>query len=110
MSKTIQVTGKWSGSVEIADPLNIQQAQLVNDSLQLPQKNEDGTYYTVALDAGKIPAIIGCVTKWSLKDFPEIVTLETFPASPRKAAHALIDLLHAELVKIYIGELEVPNA
>lgn len=109
MSKTIQVSGKWEGTVEIADPLNIQQATLISDSLELPQKNKDGTYYVVALDAGKLPAILGCVTKWNLKDFPESVTMETFPASPRKASHALVDLIHAELLKVYMGEAEVPN-
>ena len=109
MSKTIQITGKWEGSVEIADPLNIAQAQFVNDSLQLPEKNEDGTYYTIALDTKKLPAIFACVTAWNIKDFPEKVTADNFPATPRKASHALIDLIFAEIVKIYVGETEVPN-
>jgi len=109
MSKTIQVTGKWEGSVEIADPLNIEQAQAIADSLDLPQKNADGTYYTIALDAKKIPAILACVEKWNLKGFPETVNIKTYPASPRKAAHALANLIHSELVKVYVGDTEVPN-
>jgi len=109
MSKVIQVTGKWEGSVEIADPLNIAQATLITEAVQLPKQNEDGSYYLVALDSAKLPAIIGCVTAWNIKDFPEKVTFDNFPASPRKASHALIDMIFAEIMKVYNGETKVPN-
>jgi len=108
MSKTIQVTGKWAGSVEIADPLTIPQVQLIEAGLTPPEKNADGTVWTSAIDSGKLPALFGCITKWELKGL-EGVTLETFPATPRKASHALVDFLFSELVKIYAGDVEVPN-
>ena len=107
--KKITITGKWEGTVELADPLDIEQATIINDSLQLPQKNEDGSYYTVALDKMKLPAILACVVKWELKGFPDTVDIHTFPASPRKASHELIDTIHNELVKIFTGETEIPN-
>jgi len=108
MSKTIEVKGKWAGTVEIADPLTIPQVQLIEAALTPPAAGEDGKLWTSALDVGKLPAIFACVTSWNLSGL-ENVTLETFPATPRKASHALVDFIFAELIKIYSGEVEVPN-
>ena len=109
MSKTIQITGKWEGSVEIADPLTIPQVQLIEAALNPPVANSDGKIWTSALDADKLPALIGCVTKWELKDFPANMTADNFPATPRAASHTLIDFIFSHLIKIYTGELEIPN-
>lgn len=109
MTKTILVTGKWEGSVEIADPLTIPQVQLIENGLTPPEAGADGKVWTSSIDANKLPAVLGCVTAWNLKDFPEKVTAENFPASPRKASHALIDFIFSELIHVYMGEVEVPN-
>ena len=108
MSKVIQITGRWEGSVEIADPLTIPQVQLIEAGLTMPESN-DGKVWTSAIDALKLPAVLGCIIKWNLKDFPELPTIDTFPATPRKASHALVDSIFAELMRIYSGEAEVPN-
>lgn len=105
MSKTISITGKWAGTVTIADPLTIPQVQLIEAAFV----EHEGTLYTSTLDAEKLPAIFACVTEWNLRGL-EIVTLETFPATPRKESHRLIDAIFSELIKIYVGEVEVPNA
>ena len=109
MPKTIQVTGKWEGSVTMADPLTLPQARLIEEALDTPKKNEDGTVWLSAMDEKRLPALFGCVTEWNLKGL-EGVTPENFPASPRKASHKLVEYLFLELMKIYTGELETPNA
>ncbi len=105
MSKVIQVNGKWAGTVTIADPLTIPQVQLIEAAFV----EHDGTLYTSTLDAEKLPAIFACVIEWKLNGL-EGVTLENFPATPRKESHRLVDAIFSELIKIYVGEVEVPNA
>ena len=61
-------------------------------------------------DAFFIPALLKCVEKWELENFPADVTAETFPISPRGKTRKLIDFLWQELENIYNGETEVPNA
>jgi len=109
MSKTIQITGKWAGSVTFADPLNIPQAQLIEAGMKMPEGGENGRIWLSVIDAEKIPAIIGCAEKIELSNFPEAVTFETFPASPRKESHDLIDKLFAELLTVYFGAAKIPN-
>lgn len=108
MSKVINVSGKWEGSVTFADPLTLSQARLIEEALESPQKSDDGKIWLSAIDEKRLPALFGCVTKWELKGL-EDVTLDTFPASPRKASHKLIDFLFLELMKVYTGEAEIPN-
>jgi len=109
MSKTIEVKGKWAGTVEIADPLTIPQVQLIEAGLAKPEKDAEGKTWLSAYDANRIPALLGCVTKWNLEGFPENLTVENFPASPRKASNALVNFLFLELINIYTGDTEVPN-
>lgn len=100
---------RWSGTVTLADPLTIAQVQKIEEALTPPESGADGKVWISALDAGKIPALIACAMEWKLEDFPEAVTLDTFPASPRKDSHALVEALFAELIRIYAGEVEIPN-
>jgi len=110
MSKIITSTNeKWKGSVAIADPITIPQAQAIEATFKNVEAGEDGKVYLTALDVNKLPAVILCVEKWELENFPETVTLETFPASPRKHSHALIDFIYREILKVYTGDAEIPN-
>ena len=109
MSKQITSPSKrWPGSVTIADPLTIPQAQLIEAGLKQPTQEGEKVWFTT-LDVMKLPAVIGCVEKWELENFPPAVGAENFPASPRKDSHLLIDWIFGELLKIYSGEAIVPN-
>lgn len=74
-------------------------------------KNAEGeaTIKTYLVDERMLPAVIACVEKWELQGFPEIVTADTFPATPRGESHELVKWLFAEIHRIYIGELTIPN-
>lgn len=112
MSKVIHSQSKrFTGSVTIADPLTIPQAQLIEAGMRLPKDDTqtDGRVWLSVIDANQLPAIIGCVEKWELANIPEKPTLETFPASPRVETHKLVDWIFSELTKVYFGEAEVPN-
>ena len=100
---------RWQGSVTLADPLTLPQVELIEAAFE-PLKNipDSGQVYLTALDKPQIPAILACVEKWELTDFPA-PTLETFPMTPRKATHDLIAWIFGELRRIYIGELDTPN-
>lgn len=110
MSKVIQSPVKrFQGSVTIADPLTLPQAQLIEAAMRPPESDNDGRIWLTVFDIGKLPAIFGCVEKWELENIPENVTAETFPASPRGDTHKLIDWIFREVLAVYLGEAEVPN-
>jgi hypothetical protein len=107
MSKQItSPVARWAGTVTIADPLTIPQAQLIEAGLKQPEGHEDEErIWLSVIDVMKLPAVIACVEKWELADF----TPDPFPASPRGDSHKLIDFIFAELLKVYFGEQIVPN-
>lgn len=111
MSKTITSPVKrWSGTVTISDPMTLPQAEAFEAGLILPDKiDENGKIFLTALDKPQVPAILACVEKWELADFPNPVAVENFPFSPRKDSHDLIEWMFSEIRKIYLGESDVPN-
>ena len=110
MSKKVDVKiGKWVGSVEIADPLTIPQAQLIEQGMKPIDGGEDGKVFLSQIDANQLPAVIACVEKWDVTNIPENATLDNFPASPRKASHDLVDHIWREVLKVYLGEATIPN-
>ena len=82
--------------------------KLIKDKVEL--------YSTYEVDKIFVPALCDLVEKWELKDLAtgepigEKLTLDTFPATPRKAAHELVDWLTSEIRKVFLGETEIPNA
>ena len=101
---------RWAGSVTIADPLTIPQAQLIEAAMRKPETEEGEKVWLTLIDSQRLPAILGCVTLWGLDNIPVNVTAETFPASPRVDSHKLIDWIFSEILKVYLGEAIVPNA
>lgn len=111
MSKVITSPSKrWPGTVTIADPLNMGHVDLIERALEWPDGMQDGkpVLYTV-MDKPAIPALLACVEKWELANFPSPPTVETFPFSPRRESHDLIAWLFEEIRRIYTGEEIVPN-
>jgi hypothetical protein len=103
----ISPVARWAGTVTIADPLTIPQAQLIEAGLKQPERQEDEErIWLSVIDVMKLPAVIACVEKWELADF----TPDPFPASPRGDSHKLIDFIFAELLTVYFGEQLVPKA
>jgi hypothetical protein len=95
----------------LSDPLTLPQAMAIEAGLK---KNADtaaegNNVEWTRLDDGAVKAILVCVEKWELENFPEIVTAENFPASPRLDSHKLIDWLFGEIIKIYTGDAQIPN-
>jgi len=100
---------RWAGTVSIADPLTLSQARLIEDGLTTPETDANGKFWTSALDIKQIPAILACVEKWELANLPDPLTLENFPASPRKDSHALVEWIFRDIMRVYSGEAEVPK-
>ena len=102
----ISPVARWAGTVTIADPLTLPQAQLIEAGLKQPEgyEGQDRIFLSV-IDEMKLPAVLGCVVKWELENF----TPDPFPASPRGDSHALIDFIFQELMSVYLGESIVPK-
>ena len=116
----------WKGSVVLADPLTMPQVREIDiamstilDADRMDKADQKRIYKSIvdgeskiflsATDEVMLPAILACVTEWKLENFPETVTLETFPMSPRPESHKLIDWLFKEVQKVYNGEMSIPN-
>lgn len=98
---------RWPGSVTIADPLTLPQVEPIEEALEY--KPEGAQVRLTVLDKNRLPAVLACVEKWELEGFPAAVTMETFPLSPRPESSKLIGWIWNEILKIYLGDLEVPN-
>lgn len=99
----------WSGSVILADPLTMPQVKAIEQTLNASIDKSSERVWLSVVDETMLPAICACVQEWRLSNFPEFVTPDTFPASPRKESHELIRWLFSEIYKVYIGEIAVPN-
>lgn len=110
MSKVItSPVKKWAGTVTLADPLTLPQAEAIESCLHEKTDGEGDIKFFTIDDKVHLAAVLLCVEKWELSDIPKNVTLETFPFTPRPASHQLIEWLWMELFKIYLGDAEVPN-
>ena len=114
MSKVItSPVKKWAGTVTLADPLTLPQAEAIEayfrHEIDPALIDKNGRLSFLEMDKPKMPVLFACVEKWQLADIPEDVNEQTFPHSPSKARHELVDWLYEEIVKIYLGESEIPN-
>lgn len=100
----------WSGSVVLHDPLTMPQVRQIEEVLNKSYEGEGGRVWLSVIDETMLPAICACVQEWKLFNFPEVITPETFPASPRPESHKLIKWLFDEIYKVYLGEVTLPNA
>lgn len=126
MGKKIESPVKYfPGSVTLHDPLTMPMVLAFEQALDDTAKEvEPSAFISKALDEKKekqlmtwtsvqdknfLPVVLLCVEKWELANFPEKVTADTFPASPRGASHELLNWLVTEIDRVYTGEAQVPN-
>ena len=69
-----------------------------------------GTIRRSQIDAEYLPMIFAIVTEWHIDGQPDKPTLETWRATPRKASADLTAWAIGEITKMYLGEIEIPNA
>ena len=107
----IEINGKtYNGSVNVLDAFTLSQVELIETAIFDMPPVKEGKVKLTDLDRPRIPAVIACVEKWEIVNFPENVTADTFPATPRRETHNLIEKIFAQIEKVYNGELEIPNA
>ena len=116
MSKVIKSKAQnYTGTVTIFDRLVLSQVELVEAALldnktvyEDARENEKSVYRT-QIDKPKLPALLACVEKWEIEGFPEPLTVDNFPLTPRADANYFIEMVFDEIRRIYNGEREVPN-
>jgi len=123
MSKVIKSkVERWAGSVTFCDPLTAPQVFAIEDALDETAEVDPSSFLALSAKEGVelswpsrrtyayLPALIACIEKFELENFPEDVTQDTWPLSPRNDATILVTNLFSELIAIYRGEVtEVPN-
>lgn len=99
---------KWPGYVLLKDPIPLVDVVRFEKAVRAGGEEKSLSEYQNEL----LPAIFPCVSEWHLNSaFPENVTVETFPGTPRKDSAKLIAVLVDGIVEIYKGDEETdPNA
>lgn len=77
--------------------------------MDMPTADSEGRVRYTAIDKPRLPALIACVESWQLTSFPNPVTVDGFPLTPRKEAHNLIETIFDAIREVYNGETEIPN-
>lgn len=109
MPKVIASPSKrWPGSVTLYDPLTLPQVEAIETALAENRGREE-TSIPAKFDRSYIPAFIACVEVWNIQDFPNPPALETWPLSPRRDASVISSWLLTEILRIYNGEMDIPN-
>jgi hypothetical protein len=108
MSKTIKSPSeRWAGSVTIADPLTLPQAEAIEAALDF--RTNGGQVFLTVVDKSYLPAVFACVEKWELSNFPQTPDMSNIPMSPRKESSDLYQWIWGEIRAVYLGESTVPN-
>jgi hypothetical protein len=132
MSKVIvSAVKRFPGTVTISDPMTFSQwmawrASRDNATLEHAHavgENDEGqpvstlTYGDIgmvdAYSIATIPGVLACVEKWELENFPETVTVDTFPAAgsnyTRWDIAALLVWIAKEIDAVAFGGGDDPN-
>jgi hypothetical protein len=110
MSKVItSPVEKWPGTVTLSDPLTFEQAIAVEKAFDAVRELGEGVSHTEQ-DLALIPAVVACVELWKLEGLSERVTVDTFPATPRRSSARLIAWLVTEIGKLFAESEELPLA
>ena len=118
MSKTIASTiAAFAGEVVIPSRLTMPQVMAweaaTNEQAEFIQKltEEKRERFTFSeIDRIFTPILCELVEEWHIEGVPDKPTPDTFPGSPRLASHQLIEWIGGEIRKVYIGEIDIPNA
>jgi len=108
MPKIIQSPVKrWSGTITLSDPLNYPQYVAIQRAFKRVQPEMTQAESHLEL----LPALLGCIEAWNLNGgFPEKVTTDNFPASPRLSSAKMIAWLIEEISALVNEADESPNA
>jgi hypothetical protein len=108
---------RWSGTVTLADPLTFPQTFAFEDAIDavqaarrdLPEDAQMTDRDARRINYAALPGIVACVEEWHLAGFPEVVTIESFPATPSNSAARLIAWLFNEITQAFREAETVPN-
>ena len=92
---------KFSGSIEIHDPLPLLAVMTWEEAITTARDSEKKT--TAGLHYAMLPAIFGCVAAWHI-DGLDNPTVENFPGTPRAAASQLVAWIIDCVMDVYRGE------
>ena len=91
------------------DAFTLSQVELIEAAIFDMPPVKDGKVKLTDLDRPRIPALLACVEKWEISGFPETLTADNFPLTPRRETHNLIEKIFSAIADIYNGEKEIPN-
>lgn len=98
---------KWPGYILFHDPIPLVHVLAFENAINGVDRNKFSSSSSQVL---LLPSILPCVAEWHLEGFPENVTADSFPGTPRKDSSILISALINAITKIYAGDEETaPN-
>jgi len=111
MGKIISPVEKFPGFVVLPEFMTLPQVIAFEDAIkQAEELKEGGTVRRSRLDQINLPVIFAIVKEWHVDGVPETPDTESMPLTPRVASATLIAWIWGEITRLYIGEIEIPNA
>ena len=124
MSKRIDSKiARFPGYVVISDPLTIPQTIAFEDAMAAAQEGARKRGDVITVEEKErintlsphylhdvLAGVVECVEEWHISGFPQNVTADTFPGTPKIATAQLIAWLIGEISGLYSEAEQVPNA
>jgi len=95
----------FSGYVLLPAHLNFDQYCAWEDAIAEMSQQKNITRKHRAL----VPGLVAVVAEWRLAHFPEVVTVDNFPATPATARLELVTWLLGEVMAVVHAEQSIPN-
>ncbi len=99
---------RWPGYILLYDPIPLVKIATFEEAMT---KQETEKYTEAVNQNNLLSALLPCVAEWHLENFPEEVTIRTFPGTPRIESAKLIAELINAITELYRGDEDTdPNA
>lgn len=101
---------KFPGEVVLPDSLTFSQFAKWRDAVLSAHEilqNDNSNFG--ASDAAVIPGILAVVEEWRIANLPKPLTVDNFPATPRRASNALVAWLVKIVSELVNEEEEIPK-
>lgn len=107
MARVIQSPSKkYSGSITLPEFLTFPQLDAAETAFD--EAHELGEVRFTKWRRAILPGLLACVERWDLENFPQPVTVENFPATPRVEVGEIINAVLGVVSALVSGAEVVP--
>ena len=101
---------EFPGSIVLPDFLTLAQVFAFEVAADEVAALRGGVIRRSQIDKIYLPMLFEVVLEWHIDGQPDEPTIETWRATPRRASADLTAWAIGEVTRMYLGEIEIPNA